>query len=125
MKKHTTAHVVKRQSIMSIIHLRPILQNPVELARINAEMNAVNAENPMLRAKKKITATVQMAARADGNLAVYVFSPSRLKVVEAAQKYNGGFSRKGSPFSLGTTRSPDIAISATIPATLGSSEPQR
>ena len=66
-----------------------------------------------------------MAARADGNLAVYVFSPSRLKMVEAAQKYKGGFSRKGSPFSLGTTMSPDLPISAAIPATLGSSEPQR
>ena len=110
---------------MSIIHLRPISQYLVELARINAEMNAVKAENPMLRARKKTRATPQMAARADGNLAVYVFSPSRLKVVEAAQKYKGGFSRKGSPFSLGMTMSPDLAISAAIPATLGSSEPHR
>jgi hypothetical protein len=110
---------------MSIIHLRPIPQYPVDVARIKAEMNAVKAENPILRAMKKTRATPHMAARADGKRAVYVFSPNRLKTVEATQKYRGGFSRKGSPFSLGTIMSPDLTISVAIPATLGSSEPHK
>jgi hypothetical protein len=80
-------------------------------------MNAPRVEKCILRARKNTITTPPIAERADINLAVYVFSPKSLKAAEAAQKYNGGFSRKGLPFSLGTTRSPDLAISAAIPAT--------
>lgn len=106
---------------MSIRHLRPRLQYSAEVASTNPDMNAPHVEKCILRARRNTITTPPIAARADINLAAYVFSPKSLKAIEAAQKYNGGFSRKGRPFNLGTTRSPDLAISAAIPATRGSS----
>jgi len=119
------ADVVKRQSIMSIRHLRPRLKYSAEVAKINPAISALKDDKPALRTRMKTRATPETAAKADGILAVYEFSPNKLKIAERAQKYSGGFSRKGSLLSLGTTGSPDISISAAIPATLSSSGPNK
>jgi len=88
-------------------------------------MNALKGDKPMLRAKTKTRETPQIAAKADAVLAVSGFCPNKLNAAERVQKYSGGFSRKGLPFSLGTIMSPDLSISAAIPATLGSSGPDK
>jgi hypothetical protein len=118
-------HVIKKQSVISIKQRLLSSQYSNDVARTRPERKAVNAENPMLLARKKTTRTPNIPEKAEISLAVQAVSPNRFITAELAQKYRGGFSRKGSLFNLGTIISPSLAISADIPATLGSSGVQR
>jgi len=119
------ADVIKRHSVMSVAHSFPNVQKPVAVARIIPDIKAVKAEKPVFRAREKTRKMHKIAAIADGSRAVKTLTPNRLKQVEPIQKYIGGFSRKGSLFNLGTTKSPENPISTAIPATLFSPDPFR
>ena len=112
---------MKKHNVISIRFLRPRFQNSAEVASTKPERNAPRTDKFMLSTRKNKMRTQPIADSAGINLVMYVLSPKILKAAASAQKNNGGFSRNGIPFNLGTTRSPVLAISAAIPATRGSS----
>lgn len=80
------AQVIKKQSIMSMRLRRARSQYSAEVARINPLRKALESENPMLRARRKMTRTPMIPARAEGSLAVKAVSPRRSMTAEAVQK---------------------------------------
>jgi hypothetical protein len=101
--------------VMSGVSSRAPKKNSREHRRINAAVSPVRASksrHPIQNVRK----SVPKAARAEGSRAAVLLNPKALNERAVAQYTMGGFWKCSTPLRVGTSQSPETAISRPISA---------